>query len=133
MTDQRSHEYTDGLHSWITHTELASDEPIATRDWCARVFGWRFQPALPSPGGDYHLFAYSDAGGGGVRHTAPGEAPGTTPTVHVADTDATFRAALAAGAEAVAEPHDVMQGVRIAVVRAPGGIVIGLSGPTSPN
>jgi predicted enzyme related to lactoylglutathione lyase len=51
--------------------------------------------------------------------------------VHVDDTDATYSAALAAGAESVAEPHDVMPGVRIAVVRAPGGVVFGLSGPTA--
>jgi uncharacterized protein len=131
MTDEPTHEYTPGLHGWITHTELSSDDPVATRDWCAGVFGWAFQPAFPSPAGEYHLFAYSDHGGGGIRQTASGEAPGSTPTVHVDDTDQTYRAALAAGAESVAEPHDIMPGVRIALVRAPGGVLFGLSGPTA--
>ena len=130
MTAERSHDYTHGLHGHITHTELASNEPQATREWCAEVFPWAFQPVFTSPAGDYHLFAYSDQGGGGIRKTAEGEPPGSTPTVHVDDTDATYSAALAAGAESVEEPHDVMPGVRIAVVRAPGGVVLGLSGPT---
>ena len=130
MTDERSHDYTPGLHGHITHTELSSNEPEATRKWCVEVFPWTFQPAFASPAGDYHLFAYSDRGGGGIRKTAGGEHPGSTPTVHVDDTDATYSAAPAAGAESVAEPHDVMPGVRIGVVRAPGGVVFGLSGPT---
>lgn len=131
MTDDRQHEYTRGLHGWITHTELVSDDPGATRDWCASVLGWAFQPVFLSPAGDYHLFAYSDQGGGGVRQTAAGESPGSTPTVHVEDTDQVYQAALNAGAEAVAEPHDIMPGVRIALVRAPGGVLLGLSGPTA--
>jgi predicted enzyme related to lactoylglutathione lyase len=130
MGDERTHEYTRGLHGWITHTELSSDDPVATRDWCAGVFGWAFQPVFPSPAGDYHLFAYSEQGGGGIRQTTSGEAPGSTPTVHVDNTDRAYQAALAAGAESVAEPHDIMPGVRIALVRAPGGVLFGLSGPT---
>jgi predicted enzyme related to lactoylglutathione lyase len=131
MSEERTHEYTHGLHGWITHTELASHDPVATRDWCAGVLGWDFQPAFPSPSGDYHLFAYSEQGGGGVRQTASGEAPGSTPTVHVDDTDKVYQAALAAGAAPVAQPHDIMPGVRIALVRAPGGVLLGLSGPTA--
>jgi len=130
MTDERSHEFTRGLYGWITHTELSSADPVATRDWCAEVLGWKFQPPFPSPAGDYHLFAYSESGGGGIRPTAPGEAPGSTPTVHVENADAAYDAAVAAGAESVNAPETVMEGVRVATVRAPGGVLIGFSGPT---
>jgi uncharacterized protein len=130
MTDKRSHEFTRGLYGAITHTELSSTDPEATRDWCAEVLGWTFQPPFPSPAGDYHLFAYSESGGGGIRHTAQGEAPGSTPTVHVEDTQTAYDAALAAGAESVNPPGTIMEGVRIAMVRAPGGVLIGFSGPT---
>lgn len=126
-----AHEHTPGLHGWITHTDLASDDPEATRGWCAEVLGWTFREPFPSPAGDYHLFAYSPQGGGGIRQTAPAEAPGSTPTVHVDDADEAHRAAVAAGAESIAEPHDVMPGVRLALVRAPGGVLIGFSGPTA--
>ncbi|WP_336922159.1 VOC family protein [Aquipuribacter sp. SD81] len=127
---ETAHRHTPGLHGWVTHTELSSDDPAATREWCATVLGWRFRPVMATPAGDYHLFSYSEQGGGGVRATAPGEPPGSTPTVHVDDADAAFTAALAAGASAVEDPHDVMPGVRVALVRAPGGVLLGFSGPS---
>lgn len=131
MSDERAHEFTRGLYGWITHTDLASAEPDATRDWCAAVLGWSFQPPFPSPTGDYHLFAYSESGGGGIRRTTPNEQPGATPTVHVPDTEAAYDAALAAGAEPVRPPTKIMEGVCTALVRAPGGVLIGFSGPTN--
>lgn len=132
MTDSPTHDFTRRLYGWITHTELASTDPGATRTWAAEVFGWTFQPPFPSPAGDYHPFAYSDRGGGGVRATSAGEVPGATPSVHVEDTDASYAAALAAGAQPVAAPETIMPGVRVALVRAPGGVLIGLSGPSQP-
>lgn len=130
MSDERSHEFTRGLYGWITHTDLASAAPDATRDWCAAVLGWSFRPPFPSPTGDHHLFAYSESGGGGIRRTAPGERPGSTPSVHVPNTEAAYDAALAAGAEPVRPPTKIMDGVCVALVRAPGGVLIGFSGPT---
>ncbi len=130
MTEEPSHAFTRGLYGWITHTELSSTDPEATRGWCAEVLGWKFQPPFPSAGGDYHLFAYSESGGGGIRQTGPGEAPGSTPTVHVEDTQRAYDAALAAGAESMNPAETVMEGVRIAMVQAPGGVLIGFSGPT---
>jgi predicted enzyme related to lactoylglutathione lyase len=130
MAEERSHELTRGLYGWITHTDLSSTDPEATRTWCAEVLGWTFQPPFPTPAGDYHLFAYSESGGGGVRRTGPDEAPGSVPTVHVEDTEAAYESALAAGAESVNPPTKVMEGVCTAMVRAPGGVLIGLSGPT---
>ena len=124
------HVPTRGLYGWITHTELASTDPAATKAWCAKVLGWTFTQSLPtSEGGEYHLFAYSDKGGGGIRQTHPSEPPGSHFSVHVADTQAAFDAALREGAEPVTPPTRVMEGVTIAVVRAPGGVPVGLSGP----
>jgi predicted enzyme related to lactoylglutathione lyase len=130
MSNERSHEFTRGLYGQITHTDLSSTDPGATRDWCASVLGWTFQPAFPTPAGDYHLFAYSQTGGGGIRATGQNEAPGAIPSVHVESTQIAYDAAVAAGAEPVAPPHKVMDGVCVAIVRAPGGVLIGLSGPT---
>ena len=129
MTDAPSHEFTRGLYGSITHTELASDDPGATRAWAAQVFGWSFQPPFPSPAGDYHLFAYSEQGGGGIRATGDGEAPGRprrctsrTPTPRTPPRSRPAPSPLGA-------PETIMPGVRIAMVRAPGGVLIGLSGP----
>jgi predicted enzyme related to lactoylglutathione lyase len=125
-----SHVPTRGLYGWITHTELASSDPAATKTWCETVLGSTFRPSFPMPGGgEYHLFAYSEMGGGGIRATIPSEAPGSSFSVHVADAKAAFEKALSEGAEAVMPPTRVMEGVTIAIVRAPGGVQIGFSGP----
>lgn len=123
------HEPTEGLEGWITHTELASSDPEATKAWCAKVLGWQFKPSFPTPGGDYHLFTYSEKAGGGIRRNNPPEIPGTIPYVNVADTKTAFDKALREGAEEMLAPERVMEGVSIAIVRAPGGVPIGLAGP----
>ena len=123
------HVPTQGLYGWITHTELASADPAATKAWCAEVLGWTFKPSFPTPGGEYHLFAYSDKGGGGIRPNNPPEVPGSIPYIHVADAQAAFETALREGAEEMFPPTRVMEGVTVAIVRAPGGVPIGFSGP----
>jgi predicted enzyme related to lactoylglutathione lyase len=126
----RRHEPTRGIYGWITHTDLASSDPAATKAWCERVLGWRFQPSFPVPGGgEYHLFAYSDEGGGGIRPVNPPELPGSLPYVHVEDARASFDKAIREGAEEMLAPTRVMEGVTVAIVRAPGGVPIGFSGP----
>jgi len=126
----RGHVPTRGLYGWITHTELVSSDPAATKAWCAEVLGWTFKPSFPIPGGgEYHLFAYSDQGGGGIRKTNPSEPPGSTFSVHVADARAAFEKALTEGAVEMLPPTRVMPGVTIAVVRAPGGVPVGFAGP----
>lgn len=127
--EQPTHVPTRGLYGHITHTDLASSDPTATKAWCAKVLGWTFKPPFPTPTGDYHLFAYSDTGGGGIRAVNPPEVTGSIPYVHVEDANASFDAAVREGAEALMPPTRVMQGVTIAMVRAPGGVTIGLSGP----
>jgi hypothetical protein len=128
--DALSHEPTPGLSGWITHTDLSSTDPTATKAWCEHVLGWTFVATVPTEdGGEYHLFAYSDQGGGGVRAVDSGEAPGSVPFVHVADAQAAFDAAVEAGAEPLVPPRRVMAGVTTAVVRAPGGVSVGFSGP----
>ena len=124
------HEFTRGLYGWITHTDLASNDPAATKAWCAAVLGWTFTMDLPTPdGGQVHLFAYSEQGGGAVRPVSPPEVPGSIPYVHVEDAHAAFEKAIGAGAEEMLAPTRVMEGVTVAIVRAPGGVPIGLSGP----
>lgn len=120
---------TEGLDGWITHTELASSDPAATKAWCAKVLGWTFLPGFPIPGGEYHLFAYSDKGGGGIRPNNPPEVPGSIPYVHVQDARTAFDEALREGAEEMLPPTHIMEGVTVAIVRAPGGVPIGFSGP----
>ena len=123
------HRFTRGLDGWITHTDLASRDPAATKAWCTSVLGWRFKPPFDAGGGDVHLFTYSSKGGGAVRPVSPPEIPGSIPYVHVADCAAAYAKALQAGAEEMMSPTRVMEGVTIAIVRAPGGVPVGISGP----
>jgi predicted enzyme related to lactoylglutathione lyase len=124
------HEPTKGLYGWITHTELTSADPAATKAWCVEVLGWKFMPSFPmADGGPYHLFVYSDKGGGGIRPNNPPEVPGSIPYVHVRDAQEAFDKALREGAVEMFPPTRVMDGVTVAIVRAPGDVPIGFSGP----
>ncbi len=127
--DAASHEFTPGLDGWITHTDLASADPSATKAWAAKVLGWTFTMELPGPEGTIHLFAYSAQGGGGIRPLGGAEQPGSIPYIHVASCQESFDKALAEGAEMMMPVTPVMPGVTVAIVRAPGGVPIGLSGP----
>jgi len=128
-SEKPRHVPTRGLYGWITHTDLASRDPAATKAWCIKVLGWTFKPSFPMPGGEYHLFAYSAKGGGGIRPLDASEAPGSLPYVHVADAAAAFAKAIQEGAEEIMPPTRIMEGVTLAMVRAPGGVPIGFSGP----
>jgi len=123
------HVPTPGLYGWITHTDLASNSPAATREWAAKVLGWKFRPPMSMPNGEMHFFAYSDKGGGAIRPNNPPEIPGSIPYIHVADCQAAYDKALREGAEEMLSPTRVMEGVTVAIVRAPGGVPIGFSGP----
>jgi predicted enzyme related to lactoylglutathione lyase len=125
----KEHVPTPGLYGWITHTELISDDPALTKAWCADVLKWNFHQAIPTPTDDYHLYNYSDQGGGGIRKTGPEELPGCIPFVHVENIDESYVKAIDKGATAIMEPDIIMANVQIAIVKAPGGVVIGLSGP----
>lgn len=126
---ETKHEFTRGLYGHITHTDLASADPEATKAWCARVLGWTFTMTLPSTDGDIYLFAYGPTGGGAIRRNNPPEIPGSIPYIHVANAQESYDRALREGAEEMLSPTRVMEGVTVAIVRAPGGVPIGLSGP----
>src|SRR5438034_10792433 len=93
LSEQR-HVPTKGLYGWITHTDLASTNPTATKAWCIEVLGWTFRQAMYLPnGGEVHLFAYSDKRGGPIRPNNPPELPGSVPYVHLPDAGAAFEEA----------------------------------------
>jgi predicted enzyme related to lactoylglutathione lyase len=123
------HVPTEGLYGWITHTDLASSDPVATKLWATKVLGWKFKPPLPPPNEAVHLFSYSRKGGGAIRNNNPPEIPGSIPYIHVRDCREAYEKALQEGAEEMLSPTKVMEGVTVAIVRAPGGVPIGFSGP----
>jgi hypothetical protein len=53
--------------------------------------------------------------------------------VNVPNVQAAFKSALGAGAEEMFPPTTIMDGITIAIVRAPGGVPIGFAaGPAAP-
>jgi predicted enzyme related to lactoylglutathione lyase len=111
---------------WVTHTDIISEDPVATQKWAEKVLGWKFAPPLEMEEGIYRMFHYSEMGGGGIQKNMEGQAPSTTPFIHVKDCQAAFDKAIEAGAKAGHHPKQ-MGPVVIATVTAPGGVVIGLS------
>ena len=110
----------------ITHTELASADPVATKSWCERVLGWKFGAPMPTPTGPYHMWRFDIGTGGGLRSNNPPEAPGSVPYCEVASIRDTFEKALAAGASEMMAPQQLPDGMGwIALVAAPGGVMIG--------
>ena len=115
---------------YVSHTELASADPNATRAWCEKVMGWQFGEPMPTPDGPYNMWRFDEGSGGGIRKTNPGEPGGTTPYVEVDDIKATHKAALKAGAKEMMPPTEVPgSGGWIAVVNAPGGVPVGFWSP----
>lgn len=110
----------------VTHTELASADPPATRRWCEQVLGWKFGQSMPTPAGPYHVWSFGNGTGGGIRANNPPEVPGSIPYCTVSDIKTAFSKALAAGATVMMPPDALPAGMGwIAIVAAPGGVAIG--------
>ena len=115
---------------YISHTELASADPVATKAWCEQVLGWKFMEPVPTPTGPYHMWTFGNNSGGGIRANNPPETPGSIPYCEVADIQVAFAKALKAGATKMFPPDEIPGGMGwIAVVQAPGGVLFGLWGP----
>lgn len=116
---------------FVSHTELASKDPGATKQWCRDVLGWKFGPAAPMPEGPpYEMWSFGNDMGGGIRATMPNEPSGTTPYCEVPDIKAAFQGALKAGATEMHPPNEIPGGMGwIAIVMAPGGVPIGFWAP----
>lgn len=114
----------------ITHTELASTNPGATRQWCASVLGWTFGPPMPTAAGPYHMWRFANDTGGGIRANNPPEAPGSIPYIEVASIQTAYAKALMAGASEMLAPEELPGGMGwIAIVAAPGGVAFGFWAP----
>ena len=117
-------------HGLITHTELASADPPATRGWCQKVLGWKFGQVVPTPTGPYHMWRFENGTGGGIRANNPPEVPGSVPYCEVKDIKGTYAKALSAGATGMMQPAPLPDGMGwIAIVSAPGGVAIGFWSP----
>ena len=115
---------------YISHTEIASANPGATKVWLQEVLGWKFLEPMPTPNGPYHMWTFGNNTGGGIRTNNLPETPGSIPYVEVVDIKAAYAKALKAGAIVMFPPDEIPGGMGwIAIVQAPGGVAIGFWGP----
>jgi hypothetical protein len=120
--------YAPGTPCWV---ELATPDVDGAVAFYGGLFGWE----IPEQPNSAELGGYRRALKGGVDVAgvmplmAEGQPPVWTTQIAVADADAATAAAREAGGSVIAEPMDVMDIVRFAIVADPTGAVFGLTEP----
>jgi predicted enzyme related to lactoylglutathione lyase len=118
--------YDEGVPSWV---DLGSSDPAKTRAFYGELFGWNCPEGPPEAGG----YAVCDIGGKTVAGIGPQMNPDFPPVwmtyVNVDSADTTAAKVTKAGGAVLAEPMDVMDAGRMAIVADPLGAVIGLWQP----
>ena len=117
----RRESYDVGVFSW---TDLATTDIDAAKALYADLFGWGYEDQ-PIPGGGTYTMAKVDglsvAGLSTVQ--AEGQLPAWTTYVTVDDADAAASKAAELGGTVIAEPFDVLDAGRMAVIADPTGAI----------
>jgi len=117
--------WTHGHFHW---NELMSHDVEKAKKFYADTIGWTFD-AMPMPDGTYWIAKMGDKAIGGIF---PMKDPALTNMpeqwmayIAVDDVDGRLKKAKTAGAQIMREPFEVPNVGRIAIVREPGGAMIG--------
>src|SRR2546427_13211382 len=54
---------------FISHTEIASADPSATKKWAEQALASKFGNPMPTPSGPYHMWHLGKSIGGGLSST----------------------------------------------------------------
>jgi uncharacterized protein len=92
--------------SSLAFVELASGDPATTRQFLAKVFGWRFR-SVQMPAGEYLSFRAPGGGQGGIRPTRTGEPPSSMSYVRVRNIEEALQKVKRAGGRLVLPRVDV--------------------------
>src|SRR3954463_7150075 len=115
--------YIPGVPCWV---DTSQPDPKAALPFYSGLFGWEFENAMPEgSGGEYYMARIRGgdvAAVGSVPEGAPPTASWST-YVAVASADDAAAKVPAAGGAVLAEPFDVMDAGRMAVVADPEGAV----------
>jgi uncharacterized protein len=109
--------------SAFAFTEMASENPAATRRFLERVFRWRFR-AVRMPAGEYLSFEIPGGGRGGIRPTQPTESPSSLSYIRVPDLDAARARVEGAGGTVVLPRVDVPGMGSFFWFKIPGGPIL---------
>jgi predicted enzyme related to lactoylglutathione lyase len=122
----------DWSHGEMHWNELMTHDVEKAKRFYAETVGWSFEP-MSMPNGTYWIAKMGDTYVGGLFPMSGSDFDGVPdhwmPYVAVDDVDARLKKAVAAGAQTCREPF-VIPGVgRIAILREPGGAMVGWMTP----
>jgi uncharacterized protein len=123
----------DWSHGNFYWNELMTHNVEKAKTFYGSVVGWTFE-AMPMPeGGTYWLASMNGKPVGGIFPMSGPDFLGVPDSwmsyLAVDDVDARFKQALAAGAQTCREPFDVPGVGRIAILKEPGGAMVGWMTP----
>jgi predicted enzyme related to lactoylglutathione lyase len=120
-----------GIFYW---NELMTRDPKTARDFYEKAIGWAFDDMPMPDGGTYLLAKAGDRPAGGIFDTTGTDMADLSEHwfayLAVDDIDARCAQAKAAGGSIVREPFDVPGVGRIAILRQPGGGMVGWMTPS---
>lgn len=116
MGERTSH--TAGTFSW---TDLATTDPAGARDFYTSLFGWDAEDIPIPEGGVYTMLLRNGKRVAAVNQGQEGQPPAWNSYVTVDGADAAAAAAEENGGTLAAEPFDVMDAGRMAVIQDPTG------------
>jgi uncharacterized protein len=121
-------------HGNFYWNELMTRDVDKAKKFYGASIGWTFD-AMPMPNGTYWVAKMGDKAVGGIFPISGPEFDGVPENwmsyLAVDDVDARLKKATAAGAKTMREPFDVPMVGRIAIIKEPGGAVVGWITPAS--
>lgn len=123
--------YDHGTPSWI---DLSTTDPAAAQSFYGELFGWSFETHPTGDGGEYIMASLNGGAVAGLMQQNDEQAKMGLPSlwacyVTVDDVDAAAASVPGAGGTVMAEPFDVLDSGRMAVVVDPAGAVLCLWQP----
>ena len=125
MADAKT--FVAGAPAWV---DLSSTDAKASRDFYAKLFGWKVELSTDPEAGGYALAKLGDKNVAGIGPTQDPNGP-TAWMVYIGTRDAeeTAKNVQAAGGTVVAPPFDVLKSGRMAVFQDPSGAFISVWQP----
>lgn len=125
MGDRTSH--TPGTFSW---TDLATTDPEAAKRFYTSLFGWDHEDQpIPGDGGAYTMLRRDGKDVAALFRGQEGMPTAWSSYVTVESADSTAAKATDLGGTLMAEPFDVMDAGRMAVIQDPSGAVVSVWEP----
>lgn len=109
--------YEPGMFCWI---ELATNDAAAAKSFYASVFGWKIND-IPIPDGSVYTMLQVDGHDLGALYENKEHPPAWNSYVNVTSVDESAQRAQENGATVIAQPFDVMDVGRMAVIADPAG------------